>query len=87
MISLRRIERRTEIHHAGTTVALVEANWFVLAGPNHRSAGFSYRSPGAVEVEGGPTIRIHDHVMLARLGAFAVAPALVLGALIRRRNT
>ncbi len=87
MISLRRIERRTEIHHAGTSVALVEANWLVLAGRNKGGVGFSYWSPRAIEVEGKPAIRIHDHVMLARLGAIAMTPTLVLGALVLRRKT
>jgi hypothetical protein len=72
--------------HAGATFALVEANWFVLAERNRRGFSYSYRSPGTIEVEGKPGIRIHDHVMLAQLGAIAVAALAMLSTILRKER-
>ena len=84
MIKLRRIERVTRLSHADTPVALFEANWYVTLGYRDRVGGFSYRTPTSIVVDALPPIRIHDHVMLARLVALAASAALLLRAITSR---
>jgi len=83
MVNLRRIERRTEITLASSSVTLIETNWYLSVGRNSKGAAFSYQAPTAVESDGEIT-QIRDHVMWARLAALILITALTLG--IRRRE-
>ena len=87
MAGLRRVEQVTHIDHAGSTVRLVETIWSWHAGRHRRSGGFRYQSPKSVSFDGMPVTRIHDHLMLARLGAVALTITLVIRALIFRKDT
>ena len=80
MLGLRRYERVTRLTGVDTPVALIEANWFLRAGHGSRVGGFSYRAPASVVVDGMPPVRIHDHVMRARLLTAVVTVALILRA-------
>ena len=80
MLGLRRYERVTRLSGVETPVALIEANWSFRAGRGPRAGGFSYRAPASIVVDGLPPVRIHDHVMLARLLAAVLTFALILRA-------
>jgi hypothetical protein len=84
MLKLRRIEHVTRLSHADTPVALFETNWYLTLGYRDRVGGLSYRTPTSVVVEALPPIRIHDHVMLARLLAMAASAALLVRAITSR---
>jgi len=88
MLRLRRFERVTRLSHAGTSVALTEANWSLTVGGEQRGGGFSYRSPSSVVVDGMPPVRVHDYVMIARAGALAAAAAMLLrGITVRGKHS
>ena len=80
MLGLRRYERVTRLSGVETPVALIEMNWSLRAGRGTRAGGFSYRAPASIVVDGMPPVRIHDHVMLARLLAAVVTVALIMRA-------
>ena len=86
MLRLRRSERVTRISHADTSVALTEANWFLTVGGKQRGGSFSYRAPSSVVVDGMPPVRVHDYVMLARLGALAATAAILVRGITSRRK-
>lgn len=77
----------TRIDHDGTLVDLVEATWILKAGGGERAAGFSYTAPVAVATEDGPRLRIHDYVMLARLGSVLATIILILRAMATTNKT
>jgi hypothetical protein len=86
MLRLRRTERVTRLSHAETSVALTEANWSLSVGGEQRGGGFSYRAPSSVVVNGMPPVRVHDYVMIARLGALAATAAMLLRAITSQRK-
>jgi hypothetical protein len=86
MLRLRRSERVTRLSHADTSVALTEANWSLTVGSEHRGGGFSYRAPSSVVVDGMPPVRVHDYVMIVRVGALAVTAAMLLRGITSPRN-
>jgi hypothetical protein len=86
MLRLHRSERVTRLAHAETSVALTEAIWSVSVGGEHRAGRFSYRAPSSVVVDGLPPVRIHDYVMIARVGALAATAAVVLGGITQRKH-
>ena len=86
MLRLRRYERVTRFSHAETAVALTEANWYLTNAGEQRNGGFSYRAPTSVVVDGMQPVRIHDYVMIARLGALAAAAAILLRGVTSRRK-
>jgi hypothetical protein len=87
MLRLHRSERVTRLAHADTSVALTESIWSVSVGGEHRAGRFSYRAPSSVVVDGLPPVRIHDYVMIARVGALAATVAVVLGGITHRKHT
>ena len=86
MLRLRRSERVTQLSHAETTVALTEANWSLTVTGEQRAGGLSYRAPSSVGVDGMPPVRVHDYVMIARLGALAATAAILLRGVTSRRK-
>jgi hypothetical protein len=86
MVGLRRYERVTRLAGVDTPVTLIEANWFLTTGRGVRFGGYSYRAPASVVVDGMPPVRIHDHVMLARLLAASVTAILILRAFRSQRK-
>ena len=87
MLKLRRTERVTRLSHTDTPVTLIEANWSLILRRRDRVGGFSYKAPTSVVVDALPPIRIHDHVMLARLVALAASVALLLRAVTSRKKS
>ena len=87
MFRLRRSERVTRLTHADTSVALTEANWSLTIGGAQRGGGFSYRAPSSVVVDGLPPVRVHDYVMIARVGALAATTAILLRSLTSPKQT
>jgi hypothetical protein len=86
MLRLRRSERVTRLSHADTSVALTEANWSLTVGSEQRGGGFSYRAPSSVVVDGMPPVRVHDYVMIARVGALAATAAVLLSGITSKRK-
>ena len=86
MPRLRRSERVTRLSHADASVALTETNWSLTVGGEQRGGGFSYRAPSSVVVDGMPPVRVHDYVMIVRLGAWAAAAAMLLRGITFRRK-
>lgn len=87
MLRLRRSEGVTRLSHADTSIALTEANWSLIVGRQQRGGGFSYRAPSSVVVDGMPPVRVHDYVMIVRVGALAATVAMLLRGTTRRKHT
>ena len=86
MIKLLRTERVTRLSHVETPVSLIEANWTLTVRRQEQGGGWSYRAPTSVVVDGLPPVRIHDYVMLARLGALTATAAMLLRTIISRKK-
>ena len=87
MLRLRRSERVTRLSHADTSVALTETNWSLIVGRQQRGGGISYRAPSSVVVDDMPPVRVHDYMMIVRVGALAATVAMLLGGTTRRKTS
>lgn len=87
MLRLRRTELVTRLSHADDPVTLMEANWSLIVGVQQRGAGISYRIPSSVVADGLPPVRIHDYLMIARIGALAATVAMLLAGKAQRKHT
>ena len=86
MAGLRRIDRVTHVDHAGRTVRLVETIWSWQMGGDRRNGGFRYQTPTSISIDGMSVTRIHDHLMLARLGLAALTITLLIRPLVFRTH-
>lgn len=84
MAGLRRIDRVTHVDYAGSTVNLVETIWSWRMGRHREKGWFRYQTPTSISIDGMPATRIHDHLMLARLGFLALTITLLIRSLVFR---
>jgi hypothetical protein len=81
MISLTKTDAREDLALSGRTFTLVSRTWAFSFQTSWFGLGANYRRPHRLEAEDEPSRQIHDHLMLARLGALAL---LILAMVARR---
>jgi hypothetical protein len=85
-VALRRFEDATHLVHAGRTVTLQQATWYLTAGYGRKLGGLSYRKPVSIRIDGRRPVRILDHVMIIRALAGIVMAAFILRTAVRGKT-